>query len=156
MGDSSLLIPSKENISTLLANDHKVKVAGVDCDGVLRGKIMDKEKFLSSISQGFGFSSAVFGWDMHDVLYDVDTSITSAKEGYPDLIAIPDVESFRRIPWEDNIPFFLLRFEVKNAPVAADGRGILRSMCEEIDQAGLKSLAGGMQSPLGRLGVVRN
>lgn len=42
-----------EIIAQQLINDHKVKVAGIDCDGVLRGKIMSKEKFLSSLQDGF-------------------------------------------------------------------------------------------------------
>jgi glutamine synthetase len=33
-------------------------------DGVLRGKIMSKNKFLSiAKGDGFGFASVVFGWD---------------------------------------------------------------------------------------------
>ena len=45
-----------------LANDGKVKVAGIDVDGVLRGKVMHKDKFLSiakSQSRAFGFCRSV-------------------------------------------------------------------------------------------------
>ena len=71
-----------EQLQTLLKDDIKVKVAGppsayyhrsqliidcftgVDVDGVLRGKIMSKSKFLSAVKHdGFGFCSIVFGWD---------------------------------------------------------------------------------------------
>jgi glutamine synthetase len=66
-----------DEIVKLLENDTKVKVAGqfglglylietgIDVDGVLRGKIMSKSKFLSCIkSDGqFGFCSVIFGWD---------------------------------------------------------------------------------------------
>jgi glutamine synthetase len=45
---------TKESITALLEHDDKVKVAGIDIDGVLRGKIMSKTKFLSSIPDGFG------------------------------------------------------------------------------------------------------
>jgi glutamine synthetase len=34
---------------------NKVKVAITDIDGVLRGKLILKEKFLSAIENGFGF-----------------------------------------------------------------------------------------------------
>lgn len=53
-----------DTITRLLASDTGVKVAGIDFDGVLRGKIMSKEKFLASLKGGFGMSSAIFGWDM--------------------------------------------------------------------------------------------
>jgi glutamine synthetase len=41
-------------ITQELENDAKVKVAAVDIDGVLRGKIMQKSKFLSILKDGFG------------------------------------------------------------------------------------------------------
>jgi len=34
----------------------KVQIGGSDIDGVLRGKIMKKSKFLSTIKDGFGKS----------------------------------------------------------------------------------------------------
>src|SRR5207249_8640537 len=41
----------------------KVKVAITDIDGILRGKYVHKEKFLSAAESGFGFCNVVFGWD---------------------------------------------------------------------------------------------
>lgn len=35
-----------------LAADEKVRVAGIDIDGILRGKILSKEKFLGSLKSG--------------------------------------------------------------------------------------------------------
>ena len=49
----------------------KVKVAITDIDGVLRGKYLHKDKFLSAAEGGgFGFCNVVFGWDSGDVCYD--------------------------------------------------------------------------------------
>jgi len=45
----------REELETLLQRDNKVKVAGIDADGVLRGKVMSKDKFLSAVKSGFGF-----------------------------------------------------------------------------------------------------
>jgi glutamine synthetase len=39
-----------------------------------------------------------------------ELKISNAENGYHDLIAIPDLSSFRRIPWEDDVPFFLVSF----------------------------------------------
>jgi len=44
-----------EDIEEQLKGDRRVKVAGIDADGVLRGKLMSKEKFLSAVKSGFGF-----------------------------------------------------------------------------------------------------
>jgi hypothetical protein len=45
----------REELEILLQGDNKVKVAGIDADGVLRGKVMSKDKFLSAVKAGFGF-----------------------------------------------------------------------------------------------------
>lgn len=53
---------SYDELEKLLANDFKVKVAGIDVDGILRGKVMMKEKFLSiakSRSRAFGFCRCI-------------------------------------------------------------------------------------------------
>ena len=41
----------------------RVKVAVTDIDGILRGKYLHKDKFLSAVDSGFGFCNVVFGWD---------------------------------------------------------------------------------------------
>ena len=48
-----------DKLPKLLENDSKVKVAGIDVDGVLRGKLMSKKKFLSIAEEGFGFCSVI-------------------------------------------------------------------------------------------------
>ncbi|KAM5346435.1 hypothetical protein ACJ41O_009440 [Fusarium nematophilum] len=133
--------PTADNIAELLKHDIKVKVAGVDADGILRGKIMAKEKFLSSVGSGFGFSSAIFGWDMHDTLFTHNVGLTEGA-GYADFIAVPDLASFRRIPWENNIPFFLLRFVAGGAPVKACPRGMIQSLVQKLDDDNFKAFAG--------------
>lgn len=97
-----------ESLPNILANDTKVKVAGVDVDGILRGKLMSKKKFLSIAENGFGFCSLVFGWDMHDQTYFKELKVSNAENGYRDIIAVPDLSSFRRIPWEDDQFFGIL------------------------------------------------
>jgi glutamine synthetase len=43
-----------ENLEEQLANDTRIKVAAVDIDGLLRGKIIHKDKFLQVAKGGFG------------------------------------------------------------------------------------------------------
>src|SRR5215216_4582951 len=84
----------------------KVKVAVVDVDGILRGKYIHRDKFLSAAESGFGFCNVIFGWDSSDVCYD-NASYTGWHTGYPDALARIDLGTGRKIPWENNIPFFL-------------------------------------------------
>lgn len=136
-----------EEIQQLLRNDEKIKIAGIDCDGILRGKIVSKEKFLSAVNTGIAFCSTVFGWDMHDMIYTNGTKLVSRDSGFADFLAFPDLSTFRRIPWEDDIPFFLMSFITDQKPVSACGRGTLASLCKRIGSEGVHAMAGG-KSPL--------
>lgn len=84
----------------------KVKIAFTDIDGVLRGKYISSEKFLSVVNKGSGFCDVIFGWDAADLSYD-NTKYTGWHTGYPDAPARIDVSTFRKIPWENDVPFFL-------------------------------------------------
>ena len=140
--------PSKitvESLPKLLENDNAVKVAGVDVDGILRGKLMAKKKFLSIAEEGLGFCSVVFGWDMHDQTYFKELSISNKENGYRDLIAIPDLSSFRRIPWENNVPFFLISFHDpdSNDSLSACPRSLLKRTVDKLAESGYGAMAGG-------------
>lgn len=83
-----------------------VKVGVFDMDGVLRGKYMARDKFLSALDGGFGFCDVVLGWDSHDQLYD-NVGFTGWHTGYPDATVRILPDSCREIPWEDGMLFFL-------------------------------------------------
>lgn len=134
-----------ESLPELLKYDTKVKVAGVDIDGILRGKLMSKKKFLAIAETGFGFCSVIFGWDMHDQTYFKELKISNAENGYRDMIAVPDLSSYRRIPWEDDVSFFLVSFMDPDTggPISACPRGLLRTAVNKLEKEGLRAMAGG-------------
>ena len=134
-----------ETLPELLKHDRAVKVAGVDVDGILRGKLMAKKKFLSIAREGFGFCSVVFGWDMHDQTYFRELKISNKENGYRDVIAVPDLSSFRRIPWENNVPFFLVSFldPDTRASLSACPRSLLKRAVDKLAENGLGAMAGG-------------
>lgn len=133
-----------DDLQQLLENDISIKVAGVDIDGQLRGKLMSKKKFFSVVKSGFGFCSVIFGWDMHDQTYFKELKISNAENGYRDITAEIDLSSFRRIPWENNIPFFLVSFrEPEGASLSACPRSLLERTVDKIEAKGMGALAGG-------------
>lgn len=87
----------------------QVKVGVFDIDGVLNGKYMSADKFLSSLDDGFGFCDVVLGWDVNDQLYD-NTTVTGWHRGYGDAPVRVIPESCRELPLEDNMLFFLGEF----------------------------------------------
>ena len=38
---------------------HHIKIGVFDNDGILRGKYINRDKFLSALNQGFGFLSSI-------------------------------------------------------------------------------------------------
>jgi glutamine synthetase len=121
---------NKQELVTLLkkSKHNKIKVAIVDLDGVLRGKIMHRDKFISSLDSGFSFCSVVFGWDVNDGSYD-NSEITGWHTGYGDMDVRIDPETYRTIPWENDIPFFLADF---SSDTAADLEVCPRSLLKKI------------------------
>lgn len=133
-----------DDLPELLKNDHSVKVAGCDIDGILRGKLMSKKKFLSIAPSGFGFCSVIFGWDMHDQTYFRELNISNKENGYRDIVAHVDLSSFRRIPWEDDIAFFLCSFrEPEGTSLSACPRSVLERASKKLEDQGMSALAGG-------------
>lgn len=143
--EAAEIIVTRDNVAGVLQYDTKVKVAGVDADGILRGKLVSKKKFLSIATDGFGFCSVIFGWDMHDRTYFKELAISNKENGYRDLLAIPDLKSFRRIPWEDNVPFFLVSFfdPETRQPISPCPRGLLQSAVDKLEDEGYQAMAGG-------------
>src|SRR4051812_40944079 len=94
----TLKAPTKAKLQSVIEQvkqspQQKVKVAIADIDGILRGKYIHKDKFLSAVDGGFGFCNVVFGWDSADVCYD-NSEYTGWHSGYPDALAKIDLDTF--------------------------------------------------------------
>ncbi|POR39499.1 Salicylate hydroxylase, partial [Tolypocladium paradoxum] len=110
----------------LLVHDTKAKIAVVGADGIVRGKLISKSKFLSVASSCFGFSSVMFGWYMHDRIC-IRGSLRFRMRGLGTKI-------FRRIPWEDNVAVLLVNLfapETKQL-IWACPRGVLKRQLEHL------------------------
>ena len=114
----------------------KVKVGVADIDGVLRGKYLSTEKFISLIESRMGFCDVTFGWDMNDSAYD-NARYTGWHTGYPDAEVKLHLNTFRKIPWENDLPFFLGDFiNHHNEPLPHCPRQLLKRIIHQCQQAG--------------------
>lgn len=125
------------------SDTRKIKVAVTDIDGILRGKYLHKDKFLSALESGFGFCSVVFGWDAHDVCYD-NVKFTGWQNGYPDVLARIDASTYRKVPWDGNVPFFLGDFVESDGetPIGVCPRQLLKRVIKRASDAGYQASAG--------------
>jgi glutamine synthetase len=126
----------KEIVELITTGEHdKVKVAIADLDGILRGKYMQRDKFISALDAGFGFCDVVFGWDSSDKEYALG-KVTGGHTGFPDGMATIDAESMREIPWEQDLPFFLADFSADKKRSAVCPRSLLKRIISEAVKSG--------------------
>jgi len=110
---------------------HKIGV--FDIDGVLRGKYVSRDKFLSAAEKGFGFCDVVLGWDVNDQLYD-NANVSGWHTGYRDAPAVLDLSTTRVLPFEPNTVFVLGGFS--GAYEAVCPRAVLRRTLERAKAMG--------------------
>ena len=88
-----------------------IKLGLFDIDGVMRGKYINREKFLSALDNGFGFCDVVLGWDSNDQIYEnPGVNYTGWHTGYPDANARLVPNGCREIPFEPETLLFLAEF----------------------------------------------
>ena len=115
-----------------------IKVGLFDVDGVMRGKYMSKEKFFSSLDNGFAFCDVVLGWDSNDQLYD-NVSYTGWHTGYPDAPVRIIPNSCRSVPFEDNMLLFIAEFSEAAEMICP--RGILQKVIRRAKDIGFEASA---------------
>lgn len=116
-----------------------VKVGIFDIDGILRGKYISRDKFLSVLDSGFGFCDVVLGWDCQDQLYD-NIRFTGWHTGYPDAPAYILPDSCRSLPLEDNGLLFLAEFGPPADAICP--RALLRRVLDRAAAAGFEAYVG--------------
>lgn len=117
-----------------------VKVGLFDNDGIMRGKYMSKDKFLSALDGGFTFCDVVLGWDSQDQLYEnVGVEYTGWHTGYPDAPVRIVPESCREIPFEDPMLLFLCEFDGDAAKLCP--RNLLARVLDKSSELGFDPYA---------------
>ena len=133
---------SHEDALDNVEKHNKARVAICDIDGVLGGKYLHKDKFRSVAESGFGFCNVVFGWDVADACYD-NVAYTGWHTGYPDADARVDMSTYREIPWNNNVPFFLADFvDAEEHPLDVCPRSLLKRVLNEADKLGYAVMSG--------------
>ena len=112
-----------------------IKLGVTDVDGILRGKYVSREKFLSALEKGLGFCDVIVGWDSNDQLYD-NVAYTGWHTAYPDAPVRVLPETGRALPFENGMPFFL--GELAEAAEAICPRGTLRGVLDRAKAMGFQ------------------
>jgi glutamine synthetase len=114
----------------------KIKFAASDIDGILRGKTVSFDKFLLMVEKGGSFCDVVFGWDANDACYD-NVKYTGWHTGYPDAKIKIDLSTYRKVPWDNDISFFLADYgDASGNDFVACPRSLLKRIASEAKEMG--------------------
>ncbi len=125
-----------------------VRLVVVDQHGVPRAKSLSPEVAIAAMANGLDFSGAIYSLDTGNQVF-VPAFASGGGfgiaefTGFPDIVLVPDATTFRVLPWADRTGWMLCDTYFANGqPVPLDGRGLLRRMLAELNDAGFGYLAG--------------
>jgi glutamine synthetase len=110
-----------------------IKIGVFDGDGVMRGKYLARDKFLTALDRNLGFCDVILGWDSNDQLFD-NTAFTGWHTAYPDAAVRILSATRREIPFEPKTLLFLGEFAGRAESVCP--RGTLRRVLERAARMG--------------------
>ena len=114
-----------------------IRVLYPDLHGVARGKDVPIAEFDHVLDHGLRFCAAVMGTDLRH------TPVVGGDEGYPDLIARPDMTTVVTLPWEPGVASCIADLEPAEGGVPiADPRGAVRRAVEDLRTTGLNPVVG--------------
>jgi glutamine synthetase len=114
-----------------------IRVLYPDLHGVARGKDVPIGEFHHVLEEGLCFCAAVMGTDLRD------TPVIGGDEGYPDLIARPDMSTMTTLPWEPGVACCLANLEpAPGGTPIPDPRGAVRRAVEALKSIGLDPIVG--------------
>ena len=115
-----------------------VRVIYSDLHGIPRGKDVPIGEFDRAADHGLAFCAAIMGTDLRH------TPVVGGEEGYPDLIAKPDLSTLTLVPWEPGLAWCLadLHPAEGNDHVPADPRGAVRRAVEAFEELGYSPIVG--------------
>jgi glutamine synthetase len=125
-----------------------VRLAVVDQHGVPRAKSLSPDAAIAAMANGLDFSGAIYSLDTGN---NVFVSPFAAEggfgipefTGFPDVVLVPDPETFQILPWADRTGWMLCDAYFGNGkPVPLDGRGLLRRQLAALAELGYDFVAG--------------
>jgi glutamine synthetase len=115
-----------------------VRVVYPDLHGYPRGKDVPIGEFDRVADHGLAFCAAVMGTDLNH------TPVVGGEQGYPDLMAVPDLSTITHLPWEPGVAWCIADVHpvAKDGPRPADPRGALRRAIAGFQEMDLAPVVG--------------
>src|SRR5690242_8595186 len=135
--DAHTHVPGPAGLSGRLSELAEIGVRAVrlqyaDLHGISRGKDIPISVFPHASEDGVGFVAAIMTVDLrHNV-------VAGFEEGFPDLVARPDLETLVPLPWQPDVVACVVDLEdVNGGPWPLDSRGALKRVLAEYAELGV-------------------
>jgi glutamine synthetase len=115
-----------------------VRVVYSDLHGVTRGKDVPIGEFDRAADHGLAFCSAIMGTDLRH------TPVVGGEQGYPDLVAKPDLSTLTLVPWEPGVACCIADLHPVEGTDQhpADPRGAVRKAVAQFEELGFSPIVG--------------
>ena len=115
-----------------------VRLQYADLHGICRGKDIPAAWFAHAAHEGIAFVEAIMTVDLrHNV-------IAGFEEGFPDIVARPDLSTLVRLPWQPDVAACIVDLEDPETGerYAVDSRGALKRVLAGFEELGLSPIIG--------------
>jgi glutamine synthetase len=123
-----------------------VILAGADTHGIMRGKRVPIAELDEAAARGISLSEVIWALAV-DELEPVQPPRGHAgwfpRPGYPDMLAVPDLDTARVVPWHDRTALVLCDFVDRDgSAVPVSPRAVLRSVLSRARSMGVEPIVG--------------
>ena len=121
-------------------------LAGADTHGIMRGKRVSIAELERAAQHGIALCEVIWALPV-DELEPVQRPAGYAgffpRDGYPDMLAFPDLETARIVPWHERTALVLCDFAAGDgSAISLSPRAVLRSVVERARSLGFEPIVG--------------
>ena len=121
----------------------EIEVAWSDPFGHAQGKRIPASQFLNrALGSGFAFCEASLGWNTEGTVVE-SLDLTNWGGGYPDVFAVPDLATYRPLPWRPRVGHVISDIVAHDrSPSLLDPRAVLRKVLARLASLGYTAKIG--------------
>ena len=121
----------------------EIEVAWTDPFGHAQGKRIPASQFLNrALGSGFAFCEASLGWNTDGTVID-SLRLTNWAGGYPDVFAVPDLATYRPLPWRPRVGHVISDIVAHDrSPSLLDPRAVLQKVLARLASLGYTAKIG--------------
>src|ERR671934_435068 len=123
-----------------------VILAGADTHGIMRGKRLPIAELDRAVERGVALCEVIWALpvdELEPVRRPAGHTGYFPSDGYPDMLAVPDLETARIVPWHDDTALVLCDFVAPDGDaIPVSPRAVLRSVVQRARSMGLEPILG--------------